>query len=229
MARGIQPLELAAQLREPAALARGIRLRQAAGPSGRAAEAAAGPRSRRRARAIPRARRPTSSPRRRAGPGCRRKAEAATSGRWAESRSAIRSRSTACTQSKELRRFARLVGLQRADEVAAEAAVRERPEMRARFLQVILAEVGKARVQCRADALERLRLATPISVTRAGSRPAAIAASVMRCRTAASLSAGFCGAVNILVCGGRGYTAPGPEAPLLRATGPCVVHRARES
>ena len=48
---------------------------------------------------------------------------------------------------KERRRLARLVGLQRADEVAAEGTAGERPEMRARFLQVVLAEVGKARVK----------------------------------------------------------------------------------
>ena len=48
---------------------------------------------------------------------------------------------------KERCRLTRLVGLQRADEVAAEGTAGERPEMCTRFLQVVLAEVGKARVK----------------------------------------------------------------------------------
>ena len=72
-------------------------------------------------------------------------------------------------------------------------------------------------------------LQTPISVTEPGARRAARAATVMRSRNAASPAAGFCGAVNILVCSSRGYTAPGPGAPQRGAPGPCAVHRAWES
>ena len=64
-----------------------------------------------------------------------------------------------CTQSKSCRGLARLVGLQRADEVAAKVEARERAEMRARFLHVVFAEVGKPGVERRFHAFDRLRLA----------------------------------------------------------------------
>ena len=60
---------------------------------------------------------------------------------------------------EERRGLARLVGLQRADEVAAKCEARERLEMRARFLHVVFAEVGEPRGEGRFHALDRLRLA----------------------------------------------------------------------
>ena len=70
-------------------------------------------------------------------------------GRCAESRSAMRRRSTVCTQSKSLRDRPRLVGLQCADEMTAKVPARERLEMRLRLLEIVLAEIGEARVERR--------------------------------------------------------------------------------
>ena len=78
------------------------------------------------------------------------------SGRCADSRSAIRDPVHRMHPVEVLRGLAGLVGLQRADEVPAQAAAGQRGDVRARFLDVVLAEVREPRIQ---RGLQRVRAA----------------------------------------------------------------------
>ena len=84
-----------------------------------------------------------------------------------------------------LRGLARLVGLQRADEVAAEAATGQRVRSASALPAGSFLRGRRARHPARTSSRSSgCDLATPIRVMSAGSRPAARAATVMRSRTA---------------------------------------------
>ncbi len=162
-------------------------------PSGRAGAAAAAPRPRAPARGTSR-RRQAALARLAADVDLQadRQRRAGRAGRCALSRSAIFSRSTVWTQSKRLGDDARLVALQRADQVPLEARRAGRPARRSCRAPPARSSrrSGAARRRApRAIASTPKVLLTASNVTLCTGRPAAAQALAMRACTWASLSA----------------------------------------